>query len=112
MWGQVEDSMGRAGLWKGFAMVPDVDGPTEEGCVRERLKRHRVEMSGRVWIPEMWGQEELMNEWADFSNFDGSLVPNGLMSAREALMGGLKRQRAEMVGRRAGSGGLRIKNPC
>ncbi|GMN39478.1 hypothetical protein TIFTF001_008714 [Ficus carica] len=70
---------------------------------RERLKRHRIEMAGRVWIPDIWGQEDLLKDWIDCSTFDACLVPKGIMSARAAL--------AE-EGRRATSGGLRIENRC
>ncbi|MCL7047911.1 hypothetical protein MKW94_030967 [Papaver nudicaule] len=53
---------------------------------RERLKRHRNEVAGRVWIPELWGQEKLLKEWTDCSAFDNTLFPSGLMSARAALV--------------------------
>lgn len=58
----------------------------DEDSVRERLKRHRIEMAGRVWIPEIWGHEKLLKDWSDCSAFDQSLVPNGLVSARTALV--------------------------
>ena len=70
---------------------------------RERLKRHRIEVAGKVWIPEIWGQEELLKDWIDCSAFDSSLVPSGIMSARAALV---------EEGRRANSGGFRIENRC
>ncbi|CAL1360618.1 unnamed protein product [Linum trigynum] len=58
----------------------------EDGwCGREKLKRHRVEVAGRVWIPETWGQEELLKDWIDCSAFDATIVSNGIMSARDAL---------------------------
>ncbi|KAI3995141.1 hypothetical protein MKX01_031943 [Papaver californicum] len=53
---------------------------------RERLKRHRSEVAGRVWIPDLWGHEKLLKEWTDCSAFDATLFPNGLMSARAALV--------------------------
>ncbi|MCL7033618.1 hypothetical protein MKW94_017703 [Papaver nudicaule] len=53
---------------------------------RERLKRHRNEVAGRVWIPDLWGQEKLLKEWTDCSAFDTQLFPSGLMSARAALV--------------------------
>lgn len=53
---------------------------------REKLKHHRREMAGRVWIPEIWGQEELLKDWIDCSTFDTCLVPNGISSARAALV--------------------------
>ena len=52
---------------------------------RERLKRHREEVAGRVLVPEKWGKEELMKDWIDYSSFDKLLIPNGIRSAREAL---------------------------
>ncbi|KAL5545846.1 hypothetical protein UlMin_005533 [Ulmus minor] len=75
----------------------------EEDNGRERLKKHRVEVAGSVWIPDIWGQEELLKDWIDCSAFDDSLVPNGIVSARRALV---------QEGRRATSGGLRIENRC
>lgn len=57
-----------------------------EECTRERLKKHRQEMAGRVWIPDMWGQECFLKDWKDCNVFDRSLVPKGLLSAREALV--------------------------
>ncbi|KAJ4904614.1 Uncharacterized protein Rs2_18565 [Raphanus sativus] len=53
---------------------------------REKLKKHRREMAGRVWIPEIWGQEDLLKDWIDCSTFDTCLVPNGISSARAALV--------------------------
>ncbi|KAL3825769.1 hypothetical protein ACJIZ3_021798 [Penstemon smallii] len=53
---------------------------------RERLKRHRMEVAGRVWIPEMWGQENLLKDWIDCTAFDASLVKSSIMSARAALV--------------------------
>lgn len=74
-----------------------------EDSAREKLKRHRVEVAGQVWIPDIWGQEELLKDWIDCSAFDASLVPNGIMSARSALV---------QEGRRANSSGIRIENRC
>ncbi|KAJ0973418.1 hypothetical protein J5N97_021377 [Dioscorea zingiberensis] len=70
---------------------------------RERLKRHRIEMAGRVWIPEIWGQESFLKDWIDCAAFDTSLVPKGLVSARDSLVEEC---------RRANSGGLQIENRC
>ncbi|PSS15932.1 Zinc finger E-box-binding homeobox like [Actinidia chinensis var. chinensis] len=53
---------------------------------RERLKRHRIEVAGRVWVPDMWGQEGLLKDWIDCTAFDAALVRNNIMSAREALV--------------------------
>uniref|UniRef100_A0A5B6YNK6 Protein BIC1 n=1 Tax=Davidia involucrata TaxID=16924 RepID=A0A5B6YNK6_DAVIN len=74
-----------------------------EDTGRERLKRHRVEVAGRVWIPDLWGQEELLKDWTDCTAFDASLVNTSIMSARAALV---------QEGRRANSSGLRIVNRC
>ncbi|KAL0309531.1 UNVERIFIED_CONTAM: protein BIC1 [Sesamum radiatum] len=53
---------------------------------RERLKRHRIEVAGRVWIPDMWGQEAFLKDWIDCGAFDASLVNSSIMSARAALV--------------------------
>ncbi|KAG6479929.1 hypothetical protein ZIOFF_063405 [Zingiber officinale] len=58
------------------ATVAEEAAAAESG--RERLKRHRTEMGGRVWIPEIWGQESLLKDWTDGSVFDRPLVPKGL----------------------------------
>ncbi|KAF9684693.1 hypothetical protein SADUNF_Sadunf04G0145100 [Salix dunnii] len=55
-------------------------------CGRERLKRHREEVAGRVTIPDTWGQENLLKEWIDSSTFDKLLAPKEISSAREALV--------------------------
>lgn len=74
-----------------------------EDSGRERLKRHRVEMAGRVWIPDMWGQEGLLKDWIDCSAFDASLMNSNIMLARTALA---------QEGRRASSSRIRIENSC
>lgn len=53
---------------------------------RERLNRHRVEVAGRVWIPEMWGQEAFLKDWIDSSVFDATVASSGIMSARASLV--------------------------
>ncbi|GKU93829.1 hypothetical protein SLEP1_g7392 [Rubroshorea leprosula] len=53
---------------------------------RERLKRHREEVAGRVPVPDKWGNEELLKDWMDHSSFDALLAPKGLELARQALM--------------------------
>ncbi|KAL7096625.1 hypothetical protein ACP275_10G090600 [Erythranthe tilingii] len=69
------------------------------GTGRERLKRHRVEVAGRVWIPDMWGQENLLKDWIDCTAFDASLVNSSITSARDSLV---------QEARRANSARLRI----
>lgn len=76
-------------------------GVEESG--RERLKRHRVEMAGQVWIPDMWGQESLLKDWIDCNSFDASLMNSNIMLARAALA---------QEGRRATSTRIRIENSC
>ncbi|KAI3787011.1 hypothetical protein L1987_41159 [Smallanthus sonchifolius] len=66
---------------------------------RERLKRHRVEMSGRVWIPDIWGHEDRLKSWIDCTVFDSCLEKSNIMSAREALI-------------QEGRSTLRIENSC
>lgn len=87
------------------ALDSDTEGKPVEGEAsgRERLKRHRVEVSGRVWIPEIWGQEDLLKDWIDCTAFDAPLVPSRIVMARTALV---------EEGRRATSGGLRVENRC
>ncbi|XP_073007503.1 protein BIC1-like [Typha latifolia] len=75
----------------------------EEHCGREMLRKHRMEMAGRVWVPETWGQESLLKEWIDSSVFDKSLVPKGLLSARAALVDECRRRNSKP---------LRIENKC
>ncbi|KAK1420779.1 hypothetical protein QVD17_22634 [Tagetes erecta] len=53
---------------------------------RDKLKRHRMEMSGRVWIPDIWGQEDLLNKWIDCTVFDSCVEKTSIMSARDALI--------------------------
>ncbi|KAI3694588.1 hypothetical protein L1987_77555 [Smallanthus sonchifolius] len=66
---------------------------------RERLKRHRVEMSGRVWIPDTWGHEDRLKSWIDCTVFDSCLEKRSIVSAREALI-------------QEGRSTLRIENSC
>ncbi|KAL4571575.1 hypothetical protein LXL04_018337 [Taraxacum kok-saghyz] len=78
---------------------PEASVVVEEESGRERLKRHRVEMSGRVWIPDLWGQEDLLTKWIDCTVFDATLEKKSVMSAREALI-------------QEGRSTLRIENSC
>ncbi|KAH0449605.1 hypothetical protein IEQ34_020297 [Dendrobium chrysotoxum] len=76
----------------------------EEETGPERLNRLRSEMAGKVWIPEIWGQEGLLKEWSDCTAFDRSMAPDRLLlSARRALV-------AEYL--RTNSADLRIENRC
>lgn len=78
------------------------DRPAAESG-RERLKRHRGEVAGRVWIPEMWGQEAFLKDWIDSTVFDAAVRSGGIMSARAALI----EER-----RRTAAAGFRIQNSC
>lgn len=85
----------------------------EEGeSTRERLKRHRREMAGRVWVPEMWGQEKLLKDWMDCSAFDRPLVPAGLLTARRALVAESCARRPAPTPRASSSPPLRVQNGC
>ncbi|GLT62662.1 hypothetical protein SLA2020_352810 [Shorea laevis] len=99
-----EDPLAPLDVTKDIAAAPELES---EDNGRERLKKHRVDVAGRVWIPEIWGQEEFLKDWIDCSAFDASLVPNGIISARTALA---------REGRPAKSSRLRIENrrsePC
>ncbi|KAA8516714.1 hypothetical protein F0562_016780 [Nyssa sinensis] len=102
---QTKYSKTRRSYDEAAAASPSATINTEASMVedtgRERLKRHRVEVAGRVWIPDLWGQEELLKDWIDCTAFDASLGNNNIMSARAALV---------EEGRRANASGLRIEN--
>jgi len=66
----------------------------DKDCGRERLKRHREEVAGRVMIPDTWGQENLLKDWIDCSTFDELLAPKEISSAREALVAEERRKRS------------------
>ncbi|KAJ6927769.1 hypothetical protein NC651_011711 [Populus alba x Populus x berolinensis] len=66
----------------------------DKDCGRERLKRHREEVAGRVMIPDTWGQENLLKDWIDCSTFDELLAAKEISSAREALVAEERRQRS------------------
>ncbi|KAK4432556.1 protein BIC1 [Sesamum alatum] len=74
---------------------------------RERLKRHRVEVAGRVWIPEMWGQEELLKDWIDCTAFDATLRNSSIMSARASLVEEGRRPNSTTT-----TTTLRLENSC
>lgn len=80
------------------------EGTVEENSSgRERLKRHRVEVAGRVWIPDMWGQEDLLKDWIDCTAFDATLMNSSIISARASLV---------EEGRRPNSTTLGVENSC
>jgi hypothetical protein len=82
---------------------------------RERLKRHRREMAGRVWVPEMWGQEKLLKDWVDYAVFDRPLVATGLLTARRALIAECctrRPDRAASPSSSTSSNPLRVRNGC
>ncbi|KAK9055420.1 hypothetical protein SSX86_026503 [Deinandra increscens subsp. villosa] len=76
------------------------DIPETAAGGREKLKRHRMEMAGRVWIPDIWGQEDLLKKWIDCTVFDASVERSSVMSAREALI------------QEGGRSNLSIENSC
>lgn len=83
---------------------PKSDGTVGSGSGREKLKRHRVDVAGRVWVPDMWGQEDFLKDWTDCAAADASLVNSSIVLARDSLM---------EEGRRANSLRLmRIQNGC
>lgn len=82
-----------------MAAQPPQEMLVVEESGRERLKKHRVEMAGRVWIPDIWGHEDLLKDWIDCTVFDSSLGNNNIMSARAALV-------------QEGRSTLRIENQC
>ncbi|XP_019427354.1 PREDICTED: uncharacterized protein LOC109335650 isoform X2 [Lupinus angustifolius] len=77
----------------------------EEDSGRERLKKHRVEVAGKVWVPDIWGQEEQLKDWVDGTTaFDAPLVPSSILTAKTALV--------EEGPRTSTSGGLIVENRC
>ncbi|KAK1617202.1 hypothetical protein QYE76_022719 [Lolium multiflorum] len=85
-----------------------------EESARERLKRHRTEMAGRVRIPDMWGQERLLNDWViDCAVFDRPLAATrGLLTARDALVAECAAARQTPHGHAATARPLRVQNGC
>lgn len=78
----------------------------EEMSGRERLKRHRGEVAGKVWIPERWGQEDMLKDWIDCAAFDAPLVPSRIITARASLV----QQAAAATSPNAAT--FRIENRC
>ncbi|KAL5215206.1 hypothetical protein ABZP36_004358 [Zizania latifolia] len=91
------------------ASAEDDDG---QESPRERLKRHRREMAGRVWVPDMWGQEKLLKDWVDCGVFDRPLVPPDLLTARRALVAECCVRRPDRTSPPPGSSPLRVQNGC
>lgn len=86
-----------------------------EESTRERLKRHRTEMAGRVRIPDMWGQERLLKDWVDCAVFDRPLAATtGLLTARDALVAecAAARRPAVVVSHAPAGRPLRVQNGC
>ncbi|OIW04032.1 hypothetical protein TanjilG_24143 [Lupinus angustifolius] len=71
---------------------------------RERLKRHREEVMGKVKIPKKWGKEKLLKDWVDYTTFDAVFPPHtSIITARDALIAD---------GRKPSSQRLRIHSTC
>ncbi|KAI4334234.1 hypothetical protein L6164_018950 [Bauhinia variegata] len=67
---------------------------------RERLKRHRDEVAGRVAIPDKWGQEQLHKDWIDYATFDALFSPHShrlIVSARDALIEDARKARSQRL---------------
>lgn len=99
---QAKRSVGshEASVQVGAAAAATVAAVEDSG--RERLKRHRGEVAGRVWIPEIWGQEELLKDWVDCCGFDAYWMNTNIILARTALV----------EENRSHSTRLRIDNTC
>ncbi|OEL38171.1 hypothetical protein BAE44_0000812 [Dichanthelium oligosanthes] len=94
---------------------PEAAAAVDQESTRERLKRHRREMAGRVWVPELWGQEKLLKDWVDCAVFDRPMVPAGLLTARRALIAECCTRRPDRrtsPASSAGSSPLRVHNGC
>lgn len=83
----LQQSSGAATLLLENTRMPNHEAEgSREDTGRERLKRHRIEVGGRVWIPDRWGKEELLKDWIDCSVFDEAIMNSSIMSARAALI--------------------------
>ncbi|XP_051113908.1 protein BIC1-like [Andrographis paniculata] len=58
----------------------------DEKTGRERLKRHRLEVADRVWVPELWGQEDFLKDWIDCSPFDAAVMSSSAATAARASL--------------------------
>ncbi|XP_019458123.1 PREDICTED: uncharacterized protein LOC109358383 isoform X2 [Lupinus angustifolius] len=82
--------------------IENSDKGEESG--RERLKRHREEVMGKVKIPKKWGKEKLLKDWVDYTTFDAVFPPHtSIITARDALIAD---------GRKPSSQRLRIHSTC
>lgn len=118
---EVPATVAKGGEEAGHNSKVPADGEDDhhQDSTRERLKRHRQEVAGRVWVPEKWGQEKLLKDWVDCAVFDRPLVPAGLLTARRALVAeSCTRRRSDRtsttttVSSAAGSSPLRVRNGC
>jgi len=71
----------------------------EEITGRERLKRHREEMKGKVKVPENWEKEQKLKEWVDYTTFDALIfAPHALIvTARDALIADVRKSRSQRL---------------
>ena len=77
---------------------------SELGGPRERRQSSRTDVARQVWIPDMWGQEDLLKDLIDCTTFDSYFVNrDDIMSARASLV---------EEGRRASSSRFRVQNSC
>ncbi|XP_024633300.1 protein BIC1 [Medicago truncatula] len=76
----------------GTARVEEITG-------RERLKRHREEMKGKVKVPENWEKEQKLKEWVDYTTFDALIfAPHALIvTARDALIADVRKSRSQRL---------------
>ncbi|KAJ1279381.1 hypothetical protein BS78_04G151800 [Paspalum vaginatum] len=101
------------GASRGEDLVAARRPAAEEMSARERLKRHRTEMAGRVRIPDMWGQERLLKDWVDCAVFDRPLAASaGLLTARDALVAEFAAARRPAVSHGSTGRPLRVQNGC
>ncbi|CAL0321816.1 unnamed protein product [Lupinus luteus] len=64
-----------------------VNSDKGEESGRERLKRHREEVMGKVKIPKKWGKEKLLKDWVEYTTFDALFPPHtSIITARDALI--------------------------
>nr|XP_004487496.1 protein BIC2 [Cicer arietinum] len=70
----------------------------EEITGREKLKRHREEVKGKIELPKNWEKEKMLKEWVDYTTFDASFAPHKLIViARDALIEDARKARSQRL---------------
>ncbi|KAF3340844.1 hypothetical protein FCM35_KLT09688 [Carex littledalei] len=70
---------------KNSSSVQNTEKHMEKEGRRERLRRLRLEIGGKVCIPDTWDHESSLQDWSNCTAFTAAYMPPGLASARAAL---------------------------